>query len=609
MKTVYTNGVKDCNPSFDLINEVWKDVREFVGYQVSDFGRIRCCRDNHGNLTDTYRVLDPMVDDHGYLYVTMSKFDEHPRKQYLKRINRLVAEAFIGHSPKPNMVVDHKNTNKWDNRPSNLRWKTFEENSTLAAQAGLYKTKPVRVIETGEVFDSLRECAKNLGVDPSTVSGHLTNPEKTPSIRGLHMEFLLSKKDERINIKETSFLYPHQNKAVRKMFSGCILNGGTGTGKSRTALYWFFVKNGGYINKDVYRPMNPNPPDLYIITTAKKKNDKEWEGELTPFLLYPDPKTHIVERYGNKIIIDSWQCIKKYADVRNAVFIFDEDKLTGTGAWCKAFLKIAKYNEWVILSASPGDTWSDYETVFVANGFFRNRTEFRNEHLIYSKWTNYPSVTGYRNETRLIRLRDNILIDMDFDRHTIPIDIDIPVDYDRNLYRQVMKSRFDPYKEEPIQQAAGLCYVLRRVVNTDDSRQTKLLEIFEDNPRMIVFYSFDYELDILKNLYYGEDVAIAQYNGHSHDAIPNTERWVYLVNYQACEGWNCIKTNCIVFYSQTYSYKTLLQAKGRIDRLNTPYEKLMYYHVKSKAPIDIAISQALAKKKRFNEKKFTGWDK
>ena len=407
---------------------------------------------------------------------------------------------------------------------------------------------------------------------------------------------------------KTDFLYPHQQQAIDRMFSGCILNGGTGSGKSRTALYWYFSKNGGYIGNKEYRPMKPHPPDLYIISTAKKKNDLEWEEELVSFLLYPDPDTKRT-RYGNKIIIDSWQCIKKYAEIRDAVFIFDEDKLTGKGAWCKAFLKIARFNEWIILSASPGDTWQDYETVFVANGFFRNRTEFRQEHLIYSRWTKYPSVEGYRNETRLIRLRDRILIDMDFKRHTIPHDEDVYASYDVSMYKQAIRSRFDPFKNEPIQQAAGLCYVLRRIVNSDESRQLKLLELFEQHPKMIVFYSFDYELDILKNLGYGDGVEIAEYNGHIHEAVPKSDRWIYLVQYTAgCEGWNNITTNCIVFYSQTYSYKTLLQAKGRIDRLNTPFTDLYYYHLKSRSGIDLAISKAISQKKKFNERKFAKWD-
>lgn len=406
------------------------------------------------------------------------------------------------------------------------------------------------------------------------------------------------------------FLYPHQKQAIERMFSGCILNGGVGSGKSRTGIYYYFWRNGGSIENQEYTPMKPNPPDLIIITTAKKRNDAEWEGELVPFLLLPDSKTKITEEYGNRVFIDSWQNIKKYADIQNAFFIFDEDKLCGTGAWAKAFLKIAKTNEWIILSATSGDTWQDYETVFIANGFFRNRSEFREQHLIYSPYNKkFPEVIGYHGENRLIRLRGRLLIDMDFARHTIPHHEDLYVTYDVSKYRDVMRKRWDPYKDEPIQQASGLCYVLRRIVNSDESRQLALLELFEKHPRMIIFYSFDYERDILLNLYYGEDVAVAEYSGHAHDAVPNTDKWVYLVNYTAgAEGFNCIRTDTIVFYSQNYSYKVMVQAAGRIDRLNSPYTDLYYYHLKSRSGIDLAISRALTQKKKFNERKFTKWD-
>lgn len=411
-------------------------------------------------------------------------------------------------------------------------------------------------------------------------------------------------------MEEKDFLYPHQKQAIEKMFSGCILNGGVGSGKSITGIYYYFWTNGGSIEKGVYTPMRDNPPDLIIITTAKKRNDLEWEKELIPFLLYPDPETKRTTKYGNRVFIDSWQNIKKYADIQNAFFIFDEDKLCGTGAWAKAFLKIAKNNKWIILSATSGDCWQDYETVFVANGFFRNRTEFRDEHLKYSPYNRkYPEVIGYRNETRLIRLRERLLIDMDFERHTVPHHEDIFVNYDTSMYRDAMRKRWDPYKDEPIQQASGLCYVLRRIVNSDESRQIALLSLFEKHPRMIIFYSFDYERDILLNLYYGEDVKISEYSGHAHEPIPNSDKWVYLVNYTAgAEGFNCVKTDTIVFYSQNYSYKVMTQAAGRIDRLNSPYTDLYYYHLKTRSGIDLAISKALREKKKFNERKFTKWD-
>ena len=271
-------------------------------------------------------------------------------------------------------------------------------------------------------------------------------------------------------------------------------------------------------------------------------------------------------------------------------------------------MNIARKNQWIILSATPGDTWEQYIPVFVANGFYKNKTEFAREHCIYSRYTKYPKIERYINTGRLIRLRNQILIDMDFSRKTVPHHEDIYVNYDISKYREVMKTRWDPFKNEPIQQAAGLCYVLRRIVNEDESRQIALLELAEKHPRMIIFYNFDYELDILKGLYYGENVCIAEWNGHVHEPIPTSKSWIYLVQYTAgCEGWNCIKTDTIVFYSQNYSYKVLAQAAGRIDRLNTPYTDLYYYHLKTRSGIDLAISKALNEKKQFNESRWVKW--
>ena len=399
------------------------------------------------------------------------------------------------------------------------------------------------------------------------------------------------------------FLYDYQMDAVKKMRNGCILNGGVGSGKSRTGLYYYFKEQGGSMGPD-YIPMK-NPRDLYIITTAMKRDSLEWEVELTPYLLSKNPE---VNYYRNKVVIDSWNNIKKYKDVYGAFFIFDEDRVTGKGAWVKTFLNIARKNQWIILSATPGDTWEQYIPVFVANGFYKNKTEFVREHCIYSRYTKYPKIERYINTGRLIRLRNQILIDMDFSRKTIPHHEDIYVKYDISKYREVMRTRWDPFKDEPIQQAAGLCYVLRRIVNEDESRQMALLELAEKHPRMIIFYIFDYELDILKGLYYGENVCIAEWNGHAHEPIPTSKSWVYLVQYTAgCEGWNCIKTDTIVFYSQNYSYKVLAQAAGRIDRLNTPYTDLYYYHLKTRSGIDLAICKALNEKKQFNESRWVKW--
>lgn len=399
-------------------------------------------------------------------------------------------------------------------------------------------------------------------------------------------------------------LRDYQLDAVSRMRNGCILCGGVGSGKSRTALAFYFTQEGGRL--EPYSPMK-KPRDLYIITTARKRDILEWEGELVPFLLSTDPKKNALNGEV-KIAIDSWNNIGKYKDVTDAFFIFDEQRVIGYGAWTKAFLKITKNNQWILLSATPGDTWSDYIPVFVANGFYKNKTEFMREHVVYSRFTKYPKIDRYLNTGRLIRLRNRILINMDFERKTVSHHEDVYCKYDIAKYKDTIRTRWDCFKNEPIQQASGLCYVLRRIVNSDESRQVALLEIFEKHPKLIVFYNFDYELEILKGLYYGETTEIREWNGHAHQEIPSSDNWVYLVQYTAgCEGWNCITTDTIVFFSANYSYKIMEQARGRIDRMNTPYTDLYYYHLKSRSGIDLAISKALRDKKKFNERRFVKW--
>lgn len=401
----------------------------------------------------------------------------------------------------------------------------------------------------------------------------------------------------------------HQVEALDKIRNGCILHGGTGSGKSRTALAYYYQFHGGNV-----RPVDDEwvelvgkmrkPRDLYIITTAQKRDKCEWEGEMTPFFITPNPDIAI---YDHKVVIDSWNNIKKYKNVTDSFFIFDEQRVVGSGAWVKAFLKIAKTNHWILLSATPGDTWSDYIPVFIANGFYRTRTEFKDQHIVYRPFTKFPQIDRYINTGRLIRLRDKILIDMDFERKTTQHHEFIFTDYDRSAYREIIKLRWNPFADKPIETPGEYCQCLRRMVSDTDSRQLAMLELFEQHPRLIVFYNFDYEREILLNLGYGDDVQTAEWSGHKHQPVPESDRWVYLVQYNAgAEGWNCIKTDTIVFYSENYSYKMMEQAAGRIDRLNTKYRDLWYYHLTSKSSIELAVRRALNEKKQFNEQRFVG---
>lgn len=397
-------------------------------------------------------------------------------------------------------------------------------------------------------------------------------------------------------------LRDYQLDAITNMKNGCILNGGVGSGKTLTSLAYYYLENGGskdFLKGGKYKKMKKDKLDLYIITTARKRDTLEWEGELAQFLL---------DKENDRIVVDSWNNISKYKDVKKSFFILDEQRLVGSGTWVKSFLKIAKNNKWILLSATPGDTWTDFIPVFLANGFYKNKTEFLREHAVYARYCNFPKIEKYIGTKKLLRLRDSILVDMEFERDTVQNHTDIFVDYDKELYRKVMKERWDIWKDEPIDNASGLCYALRKIVNTHESRPEKLLLLSEIHDRIIVFYNFNYELDILKSLEYPKGTIVAEWNGHRHEPIPDSKRWIYLVQYTAgAEGWNCITTDTMVFYSQNYSYKIMLQSAGRIDRMNTKYKTLNYYHLKTKSNIDLAINKALKEKKRFNETKFAGF--
>lgn len=392
-------------------------------------------------------------------------------------------------------------------------------------------------------------------------------------------------------------LYKHQQDAIKKMRNGCILCGDVGSGKSRTGLAYYFIQQGGKL--EPYEKMN-NPKRLYIITTARKRDEKEWEGELVPFLLSSSQN-----EYDFDVVIDSWNNIKKYIEVKDAFFIFDEQRVVGSGAWVKAFYKITKSNEWILLSATPGDTWMDYIPVFVANGFYKNKTEFINEHVIYDYRMKFPKVDRYINTGRLLRLRNRILVDMEFERSTIIHHEDVFVEYDSRAYKDLFKYRWNNEKGEPIENASELCYEARKIVNSHPSRLNMVYNIAIEKNRVIIFYNFDYELELLHQLFDESVFTVAEWNGHKHQPVPESTHWVYFVQYTAgSEAWNCITTDTIIFFSQNYSYKVMKQASGRINRLNTPYKDLYYYHLKSRSGIDVAISKALKSKKKFNETRF-----
>jgi hypothetical protein len=450
-------------------------------------------------------------------------------------------------------------------------------------------------------------------------------------------------------------LHPHQLEAVEKLHNGCILYGGVGVGKTITSLGYYFTKVcGGQINK--WGSMQ-TPKDVYVITTAKVRDSKGFELQAAAYGVHTNPA---FSTNGVKITVDSWNNLHKYVGVKDAFFIFDEQRVVGYGAWSRAFIKVARANEWILLSATPGDTWMDYIPVFIANGWYKHKTDFVDQHVIWTPRVKYPKVLRYQNVGKLVRHRNDVLVHMPYERHTVRKPVDIWVDYDLDKFDQVVKRRWHVFEKRPLRDVAELFGVMRKVVNSDVSRVEAVRSLMQSHPKLIVFYNFDYELEMLREL--GAELselscpsthtepafdcqkcragtcqppsqktsssssstkssesnstsgrssgssttgsfAFAEWNGHKHQEIPSTDRWLYAVQYRAgAEGWNCIETDAICFFSQTYSYRDWWQAHGRIDRLNTPFVNLYYYHLISRSLIDKAIRKALKAKKNFNER-------
>lgn len=401
---------------------------------------------------------------------------------------------------------------------------------------------------------------------------------------------------------------PEQIQAVRQLQNGSILAGGVGSGKTLTSLAWYLTsvcnaasfKKGGSLAKKKVK----GSPTLYVITTAKKRDSLEWEEEAARLGLSTDPACSFT---GSSIVVDSWNNIGKYSDREHAVFFFDEQRASGSGRWVKEFLKITRKNAWLLLSATPGDVWMDYLPVFMAHGFFRTRTEFMEDHVIFDRFAKYPKVKRYIGEAKLQRLRRSILVEMPVERHTTRERETVYCDYDRDLYKWVVKNRIDPWTEEPLRDAGGVCRILRKVVSDNDWRSEQAKRILSSNERVIVFYNYNYELDRILAVAESLGLPTAQWNGHRHDAIPAEPRWVYICQYtSAAEGWNCTSTDTVLFWSLNYSWRVTEQCEGRIDRLNTPYSRLKYYFLESHSSIDEAVRRSLSSKKVFNERAFVG---
>lgn len=380
-------------------------------------------------------------------------------------------------------------------------------------------------------------------------------------------------------------LHEHQENAVELLSSGKILYGGVGIGKSITALAYYLKAH--------------SDKDIYVITTAKKRDSLDWDREAAKFGISKERAFSV----AGKLHVDSWNNVSQYIDIRNAFFVFDEQRVVGSGVWVKSFIKIARANQWILLSATPGDTWIDYAPVFIANGWYKNITDFKRQHVVYVPYVKFPIISRYIGVDRLEKLRNSILVEMPYRSHTERILNWMDVDYDHEMWDMATKKRWHPYENRPIKDVGELFRIMRKIVNTDRSRLEMVMMLMKLHPKLIIFYNFNYELEILRGL--ADAIEIAEWNGHRKQPVPISDTWLYLVQYNSgSEGWNCTETDAMILYSLTYSYRNFIQSQGRIDRIDTKFRKLYYYVLISDSAIDRAVKGALKAKKSFNEGKW-----
>lgn len=155
--------------------ESWRKVKDYPRYEVSDRGRVKNSR--------TGRILKQGNHRQGYSLVWLC--DSEGR--HGMSVHRLVAEAFVG-NPESKPQVNHIDGNKSNNFAENLEWVTGREN-TLHAYRKLHAPHSVvgvRITETGATFKSIKDCAKAIDGDSSSICGYLHGRRSTH--KGFHFE-------------------------------------------------------------------------------------------------------------------------------------------------------------------------------------------------------------------------------------------------------------------------------------------------------------------------------------------------------------------------------------------------------------------------------------
>lgn len=225
--------------------EVWKDIKGYEGiYQVSSFGRVKKLTQEDSDET---RILSQTKQQNGYLYVSL-----YENGKVLKRtVHRLVADAFI-----PNKddfpCVNHKDENKQNNMVENLEWCTHKHNSNYGSaikRSSSKRSKKVRCLDTGIVFNSIKEASELCGIDPRRISDVIKGKRKNKAyLRWEYVDELDKEKNKQRKVRciETGDVFKTPAEASRKMGikSNVIYLALYGLSKTSLGYHWEYVDDG-----------------------------------------------------------------------------------------------------------------------------------------------------------------------------------------------------------------------------------------------------------------------------------------------------------------------------------------------------------------------------
>ena len=158
--------------------EIWKPVRNFPSYDCSNYGRIRNIK--------TQRILRTNSDPNGYIKACLQKNNS----QYTMKVAKLIAETFLGEHP--GMDVRYKDNDRSNVCLDNLEWCTRSELIGDAYKRGSkkpYQSIPIRVVETGEVYESIKACADDISCDSSHIRQYFAG--RCSHVKGYHFERLI----------------------------------------------------------------------------------------------------------------------------------------------------------------------------------------------------------------------------------------------------------------------------------------------------------------------------------------------------------------------------------------------------------------------------------